>query len=334
MKPITFAPLAILVFSSVAAAQDKLLTVDEIFSPDSKVRVDFSGTPIRLVWAADGASFREVRNGALSRINAVTGDATPFHDATRYKNALMAAGVSEEEAVRMSNAISLQFNKDESAILFTHSNDLWLYNASTGTARRLTNTPDKDEREADFSPDGKWVSFVRGNNLYISEVGRSVEKPLTRDGGEKIHNGYLDWVYEEELYGRGQKRAYWWSPDSKYITFLRLDETPVPRFVLTNDIVNDQVVETTYYPQAGDPNPFVTLGITAITRSSAPRFVDLSRYKPDDLLIARVTWTPDSRTVMMTIRNSSTTDRRSGSLHATAGGISTFTTATRRWSVN
>lgn len=302
MKQFKFVSLAILIFASVAAAQDKLLTIDDIFSLDSKVRVNFAGTPTRLMWAANGKSFRQMNNGVLSRVDAVTGDAVPFFDSTKYKTALVAAGVSEDDAGRMSNSVGIQFNETETAILFSQSNDLWLYNVATGTAKRLTNTKE-EELEADFSPDGKYVSFVRGNNLFVVPAAGGAEKQITRDGGERILNGYLDWVYEEELYGRGQKRGYWWSPDSKSITFLRTDESPVPKFVLTNDIVDNQVVENTDYPQAGDPNPLVTLGVAAVAGPTALKFVDLSKYKPDDLLIARVTWTPDSRAVLFQALN-------------------------------
>ena len=302
MKQLKFVSLAIILFASVAAAQDRLLTIDDIFSTDSKVRVNFAGSPTRLTWAANGKSFRQMNNGTLSRVDAVTGDAVPFYDSTKYKTALVAAGVSVDDATRMSNSLGSQFNENETAILFSAANDIWLYNIATGTSKRLTNTKE-DELEADFSPDGRWISFVRGNNLFVVPAAGGAEKQLTRDGGEKIYNGYLDWVYEEELYGRGQKRGYWWSPDSKSITFLRLDESPVPKFVLTNDIVDNQVVENTDYPQAGDPNPLVTLGITAVAGATAPKFVDLSKYKPDDLLIARVTWTPDSKTVMFQALN-------------------------------
>ena len=44
----------------------------------------------------------------------------------------------------------------------------------------------------------------------------------------------LDWVYEEEIYGRGENRAYWWSPDSSRLAFLRIDDTPVPTYVIVD----------------------------------------------------------------------------------------------------
>jgi dipeptidyl-peptidase-4 len=146
------------------------------------------------------------------------------------------------------------------------------------------------------------VSFVRGMNLFVVDAATGRETQLTRDGSEKILNGYLDWVYEEELYGRGQKRGYWWSPDSTHIAFLRTDETSVPKFVLPDDTVPDQRVENTDYPQAGDPNPLVKLGAVNV-RTRAVRFADTSQYKPEDFLISRVTWSPDSQAMIYQAQN-------------------------------
>ncbi len=314
----------------VASAQDKLLTLDDIFSPDPKVRIRLAGTPVSVQWAPDGRSFRQVAGGRLMRVDPLTGEALPYYDSGSMVAALMRIGIRQPDANVIANGSDLQFEPNNRGILLKHQADLWFYDMSTRQIKRLTNNPDIEEKEADFSPDGRWVSFVRGNNLYVLEVSSGNEKQLTRDGreGEKaIYNGYLDWLYEEELYGRGQKRGYWWSPDSRNIAFLRLDEAPVPKFVITNDIENEQIVESTFYPKAGEPNPLVQLGIADVTRSSivpnpgriprlgerlparilqlgdAVKFVDLSTYKPDDLLIARVAWSPDGRNVLFQALN-------------------------------
>jgi dipeptidyl-peptidase-4 len=226
MKKASFLLVSLIAFSSFVFAQDRLLTVDDIFSPDASKRVAFGGSPSRVTWASDGKSFKELRSGKLMRVDAVTGNAVLYFDSDRFAAALQkTAGISAAEATRMANSTNLQFNKAENAILVNNGNDLWHYDVAEGVLTRLTNNKES-ELEEDFSPDGKWVSFVRGNNLFVVDVVKADEKQLTRDGGEKIFNGYLDWVYEEELYGRGQKRAYWWSPDSKSIAFLRLDESP------------------------------------------------------------------------------------------------------------
>ncbi|MBS1797073.1 MAG: DPP IV N-terminal domain-containing protein [Acidobacteria bacterium] len=320
--------IALFVCSSLAArAQDKMLSIDDIFDPQT--RVPFSGRPLQILgWTRDGRAYKVFRNGEVVRVDAATGQTAPDFDTKKFVSVLsQTQGFTLDEA----NAIGLspfqQFNQAETLVLINHNNDLWVYDIAAGKVKRLTNTMKDEELEPDFSPDGKWVSFVRGMNLYVVEVATAREKQLTRDGAEKILNGYLDWVYEEELYGRGNKRGYWWSPDSKYVAFLRTDESPVPKFVLTDDTVNDQRVENTDYPQAGDPNPLVTLGIADVTRTSLipnvskipklgeklpptlarfgdlVKFVDTSKYKPEDFLIVRVTWTPDSRAVMFQAQN-------------------------------
>jgi dipeptidyl-peptidase-4 len=311
-------------------AQDKLLTLDDIFNPDPKVRVRLGGTPVFVQWAPDGKSFRQAIGGRLMRVNAVTGDAVPYFEPGELVAALMRAGVKQADATAIAGSPNLLFDSTEQGILIRHAADLWYFSPATRQLRRLTNSPEVEEKEADFSPDGRWASYVRGNNLFVVEVRTGNEKQLTRDGreGDKaIYNGYLDWLYEEELYGRGQKRGYWWSPDSKNIAFLRLDESPVPTFVITNDIGNEQVVEKTFYPKAGEPNPLVRLGIADVIKTplmpnpgriprigerlparvlqlgDAVRFVDLAAYKPEDLLIARVAWSPDSRGVLFQALN-------------------------------
>lgn len=315
------------VLVGAAAAQDKLLTLDAIFGPDPAVQVQFSGTPSFLQWSPDGRSFKRVEGGRLVRVDALTGEARPYLDTQRFVSALATvAGIGARDADRIANSPGLLFNKGETAILLNHNNDLWHYDIAAGMLKRLTSNAD-EEMEADFSPDGRMVSFVRKNDLYVVDIAKGGEKRLTRDGSERVHNGYLVWVYEEELYGRGQNRGYWWSPDSKMIAFLRLDDSPLPEFVLSNELTNDPVLEKTRYPKPGDPNPLVRLGIADVTRSTivppvgrvpgvgrrlpagvqrlgdAVKFADLGRYKPEDVLIGRVAWTPDAKQVLFQALN-------------------------------
>src|SRR5438309_9944498 len=149
-------------------------------------------------------------------------------------------------------------NDEETAVLINQSNDIFYYEFGSARALRLTHNPDEEVGEG-FSPNGKMVSFVRSGNLYVEDLATQHEHSLTKDGSDKILNGRLDWVYQEELYGRGNFGAYWWSPDSTKIAFLRLDEHPVPEFPVVDHIPLEQNLELTPYPKAGDPNPSVKL---------------------------------------------------------------------------
>ncbi|MDQ3800609.1 MAG: DPP IV N-terminal domain-containing protein, partial [Acidobacteriota bacterium] len=238
------AVFAFVSLGSVARAQDRMLTIDDIFDPQK--RVNFGGRPTFVQWNRDGTTYKQMQNQTLMRVNALTGEATPVLDNKKLVSVLtQTSGFTLEEANRLGTTPAQQFNNAENAILINHKNDLYLYNVAGGAVRRLTNTPAAEEMEVDFSPDDRMISFVRGMNLFVVDVATGRETQLTRDGGERILNGYLDWVYEEELYGRGQKRGYWWSPDSTHIAFLRFDETPVPKFVLPDDTEMNQRVENT-----------------------------------------------------------------------------------------
>jgi dipeptidyl-peptidase 4 len=283
-----------------ARAQQKLLTIDDIYDPAKKV--SFSGTAVSgLEWLKDGEHYLHSRKaeggGALMRVNARTGAATPFFDAARMEAALAKIqGVSAAEAKTLARQSSYRLNAAQTAVLLNVANDLVYYELNSDDAARLT-TNAEEEAEEDFSPDGRWVSFVRRNDLYVVDVKTRAERRLTKTGDEKTLNGILDWVYEEELYGRGNRRGYWWSPDSARIAFLNTDERPVKNFPVVDHIPRQQVLENTPYPLAGAPNPLVRLGV-AEAAAGEPRWVEAAGYEPTDFLVVRVSWSPDARRVV------------------------------------
>ena len=297
----------ILWLSSVAIAQNKMLTVEDIF--DATKRVNFNGTTPNIRWLKDGthylltneASRRDVPR--LQKVDAATGEAVPFFDSAKMQAAFAALpGVSAQDARQLSNRGSYQMNAAETAVLINWANDLFYYEFGSERAVRLTSSAEEEVGEG-FSPDGRMVSFVRENNLYVEDLGmQRRERALTRDGSAKILNGRLDWVYQEEIYGRGNFGAYWWSPDSASIAYLRFDERPVPEFTVVDHIPYDQTLEVTSYPKAGDPNPIVKLGIVNAIGGET-RWIDTFKYEPTDFLISRVTWTPDSKKVAFEAQN-------------------------------
>ncbi|MDH3285425.1 MAG: S9 family peptidase, partial [Acidobacteriota bacterium] len=128
------------------------------------------------------------------------------------------------------------------------------------------------------------------------------ERALTVDGGEDLLYGRLDWVYQEELYGRGNFKGYWWSPDSSRLAFLKLDESPVGTFTIVDHLPIRLTTEVTRYPKAGDPNPRVSLGLVDVAGGES-RWVDTSRYAPIEHLIVRVSWTPDSSGILFQVQD-------------------------------
>jgi dipeptidyl-peptidase-4 len=288
---------------SPAVAQ-KPLTLADIYDPTT--RVNFNGAPATgLTWidATRYAWPKEVGGGIeWTVVDAVDGSARPLFDPARMQAALgPLPGVSEGDARRLARTRALVLNETASAALMTIGDDLYLYEFANDRASRLTSAAGAEE-VASFSPDGARVAFVRQNNLHVLEISTGREIPLTDDGAEKSLNGRLDWVYEEEIYGRGERQGYWWSPDSSRIAFLRIDDNPVPTFVVVDDIPYEQAVERWDYPRAGDPNPIVTLGVARVTGGPS-HWIDLERYPAADRLVVGVNWPPEGQRLVYEVQN-------------------------------
>ena len=122
-------------------------------------------------------------------------------------------------------------------------------------------------------------------------------RKLTLDGKKnKIINGTTDWVYEEEF---AITKAYAWSPDSKYIAFLKFNEKKVKEFSLWTYKNNLYPDEFKYkYPKAGEDNSKVTAHILTI-KNGKSRMIDLGEYE----YIPRLSWSGSSNQLVLLTLN-------------------------------
>ncbi|MGH9173285.1 MAG: DPP IV N-terminal domain-containing protein, partial [Vicinamibacterales bacterium] len=289
-----------------AGAQTRLLTLDDLYDPQRKI--DFSGgAPTGLRWISETHYIwpqpgeRELVDWLT--IEAATGKSEPLFDAPKMRAAFDALpGFRAEDVARLPNDRELEMNPARNAAIVSIGDDLYYYPFGTGRAFRLTFDPYVEE-EFSFSPDGRQAAFVRRHNLYVVNLEQQrQEKQLTTSGTDQILNGKLDWVYQEEVYGRGNFRAYWWSPDSSHLAFLQVDDRPVPEFTVVDHIPARLSVEEWDYPKAGDPNPLVKLGVIPAIGGHV-QWVDLSKYSALEFLIVNVGWTPDSSRVVYQVQN-------------------------------
>lgn len=163
-------------------------------------------------------------------------------------------------------------------------------------AKRLTQT-EETETNPTLSPDQQWVAFTRKNDLYTINIASGKEYRITNDGTDLILNGYASWVYFEEILGRPTRyRSFWWSPDSKKIVFMRMDDTKVPLFPIYSETGQHGYSENTRYPKAGDPNPTVRIGITPADGGSVT-WADFN--EKDDQYFGMPYWTPDGQQLLV-----------------------------------
>ncbi|MEY3921465.1 MAG: hypothetical protein RL634_1226 [Bacteroidota bacterium] len=267
--------IALLFSAIICVAQKKNLTDNQMLKGE-KIPNLIQTLPQVIGWLDDEQvliSKKENGDTATSYIliNAKTGKQTPSS-----KNALQKE-VGETVAVQSRN------------------NDLFLI-VNGKEEKQLTQSPET-EINPTLSPDKKWVAFTRKNDLYTIEISSGKEFRLTKDGSDLILNGYASWVYFEEILGRPSRyKSYWWSPDSKSICFMRMDDTNVPLFPIVGETGQHGYVENTRYPKSGDVNPSVKVGITAADGSSMT-WADFN--EKNDQYFGMPYWTPDASNVLV-----------------------------------
>ena len=149
---------------------------------------------------------------------------------------------------------------------------------------------------AEYSPDGKKVSFIHGNDIFIKDLASGKVSKVTEDGKRnKIINGTTDWVYEEEF---AITKAYGWSPDSKFLAFLKFDEREVPEFQMAmyGELYPEQYKYK--YPKAGEVNSEVTLHMIDIKTAKIQK-IDVGAYE----YIPRLQWSSQANQLVVQTMN-------------------------------
>jgi dipeptidyl-peptidase-4 len=267
--PVTFALFAfVLSFGAFvpASAQTnptKPLTIETLYQPGG-----LGGRgPETVEWSPDGTKLTFVQRdekgekGELWYADTATGEkkvlvsaeklAALDPDVNKVKNE------REKERRTRYHVAAYLWAPDSKHLIFDSQGQLWLYDLGSETAVQFTSASDPSG-DPKFSPDGGRIAYERKHNLYVRPVGGDSEKQLTHDTGDSLFNGDIDWVYAEELAVRSN---YFWSPDSKEIAFLHMDETNVPVYPITDWMPTHPSVDNEKYPKVGDPNPVVKLGV-------------------------------------------------------------------------
>jgi len=271
-----------------AVAEQPSLTNEWVFGREGS-RV---ATVPEFAWLDDGSAI--VFNARLpkaqrnfEKLNPTTGQTAPM-----LKTADALASLSQLGIDDMKDGLDWPeaFDGAGQRAIYLIKGDVFLLDLSTAKFTRATNTPD-EEKDVQFSPDGKLLSFVRNNDLYVYDIAAGKEQRLTSDGSENLLNGTVTWVYWEEIMGRADI-GYWWAPDSHAIAYLQTDVTDVPVSTFVSYEPQDPKIIKQVYPKAGEKNPKVRVGVVEIGGAPKTKWVSI-HDKPYEWLL-RVKWLPDA----------------------------------------
>src|SRR4030042_7008675 len=107
-------------------------------------------------------------------------------------------------------------------ILISFQGSLYVLDSPGEKLRLLFDCEGQPTLDAQFSPNGEWISFVQDAEIYILPVHGSQPTQVTYGarGTGKTH-GLAEYIAQEEM---SRLRGYWWSMDSDLIAFTEVDE--------------------------------------------------------------------------------------------------------------
>lgn len=290
--------------TSVPDRAGEHLTIERLYaSPDltgptaRTVRFSPDGSRISFLRAKDDD--RTVQD--LWAMDVATGEAYLLVDARQLvpqERELTEAEIQFRERARItsSGVIAYQWDETGAAVLVPLDGDVFYIDVERGETRRLTET-EAFETDANVSPRGGFVSFIRDQNLWVHDLSTGEERALTTEGGDVISWGMAEFVAQEEM---RRYTGYWWSPDDSRIAVARVDESPVmvvERFGISADAVS---VSEQRYPRAGTPNALVTLHVIDLA-SGEIRDMDLG--SETDIYLSRVNWSHSGETLWVQRQN-------------------------------
>ena len=242
----------------------------------------------KINWSQDGLGYVVFKNGNMVKIDPRTENETIVLKKEQLTPAgATAALVPQDVAFSTDNKFALFFANTQKVWRYNTMGDYWILNFQTNTLKKLgANLPAQSLMFAKFSPNGKFVAYVSGHNIYMEDVMTGVIKKLTNDGTRKLINGTFDWVYEEEFFCRDGFR---WSGDSRQIAYWQVDATKIKDYLMLNTTdANYSKVIPVEYPKVGEAPSPVKIGVVNIANGFI-RWMNIAG-DPQQHYIPRMEW--------------------------------------------
>jgi tricorn protease len=252
------------------------LFVVDLASKESKQLTNFKDFDIKFPSIGKESIVFE-QAGYIWRYDLKSGQATPLpievkEDFAIGRSALVDAAKHIE---------SVNLAPDGERTIVVARGDLFSVPAKNGTPRDLTKTSNAHERDAVWSPDGKWIAYnsdVTGENeLYVrAQDGKGDAVQIT--GGADTYYYAAKWspdsmklawsdrlqrlryvdvatksVTEVDQDKYGEIEVFNWSPDSQWIAWGRPEENGVPRVYLYSLATKQQTAVTDNWYGSGEP---------------------------------------------------------------------------------
>ncbi|MCK4677241.1 MAG: S9 family peptidase [Bacteroidales bacterium] len=275
--------LFILSFIFNAAAQDKMLTLEDATWMNSDLRPQ----SLRgLQWRGESESFTWIANNSLVSGN-VKNETSDTLLTLKALNSVLS--LKEFDELKRFPAITWVSNDK---FMFTHNDTLFSYEVNSKELKKTNEYPEK-AKNTDIDENRFSIAYTIENNLFVAM--NSEQIAVTNDEDAGIVNGQS--VHRSEF---GIYKGTFWSPEGNFLAFYRMDETMVTDYPLVDIDTRIAEVKNTKYPMAGMTSHEVTIGVY---NPKTNEKIFLKTGEPADQYLTTVTWGPDEKQIFVGVLN-------------------------------
>ncbi|WP_162273943.1 DPP IV N-terminal domain-containing protein [Mariniblastus fucicola] len=291
-------PIA-LASKQISKVAEKLpISLDMLDGPSSL----FARTPKSPKWFGETNLISDQRWGRSVVVdcetNAVVKPAAPFVKA-KFAETLKSLDLETSVVSKLLSASPTNSTNGKVSILSASNHTVVYFIAADESM--LIGSPDNEAELTVLNPAEDQLAFVNDDGLNFLNLDIRTISTVKKANKDNLV-GKLDWVYQEELYGRGNFKGFWWHPEQDRVAFLDLDESPVLPFTVMDHLPVRGKSEFTNYPKAGDPLPKVRLGLVETDKPDEVTWIDLDGYD-DELLISAVSWSQTGDRLVAQVQN-------------------------------
>ncbi|MEV0222036.1 prolyl oligopeptidase family serine peptidase [Streptomyces sp. NPDC050704] len=144
-------------------------------------------------------------------------------------------------------------------VVFALSGALWVVRTDEGVPRLIrTAGPVVAPRP---SPDGSRIAYVSDGALRVVRADGTADRALARPETAEVTYGLSDHVSSESL---NRSRSFWWSPDGDALLVVRVDNSPVQRWYISDPADPTRPPRSVRYPAAGTANAELSLHMVGL----------------------------------------------------------------------
>ncbi|WP_218933534.1 S9 family peptidase [Rubripirellula lacrimiformis] len=211
--------------------------------------------------------------------------------------------ISDEQSETIANRAVTKMNRETDTVLVKIGKALAI--ASPDRPARWLTQDGATWKNATLDPTARRVAYTRDGDLFVVDVATGASMRLTDDADETLLDGILDWTYQEEIFGRGNYRGFWFSPDGNWLAMLRIDISRIEPYVLTEASSDRGSSLVRRYSKAGDPIPQAKLYLWDLRQAQEgivppARLVEESTQE-NEKLITGIWWHPRKATMLYAV---------------------------------